>query len=423
MRGLSYEALAERVIRPFIGESAAAGHLGALIAEAYAGFSHRAVAPLVQLDGGLWLMELFHGPTAAFKDLALQLLGRLFDCVLAARGRRATIVGATSGDTGSAALMAFADRSRIDVVFLYPEGRISEVQRRQMTTIAAPNVHAVAIDGSFDDCQGLVKAMFADRPFAAELGLSAANSINWARIVAQCVYYVAAAVALGAPDRPVAFTVPTGNFGNVYAAYGARRMGVPVDRLVVATNANDILHRFFTSGTMKKGPVIPTLSPSMDIQVSSNFERLLFDLLGGDAGSLGTAMAAFAAEGAFAVGEGAIARARALFASHRLDDGGTSDAIGATWAATGQVVDPHTAVGLAAARAVRGDPAIPMVALACAHPAKFPDAVEAAIGIRPTLPARLAGLMDRPERMARLPNDLARVQALVRDRVGARVAR
>ena len=323
MRGLPYHALAARVIQPFVGDAIPSATLATLCRDAYAGFGHPAVVPLIQLDTGLFVQELFHGPTLSFKDMALQLLGRLFDHVLAARDARVTIVGATSGDTGSAAIEACAGRDRIDIAFLHPHDRISEVQRRQMTTVAAPNVANIAIEGTFDDCQDLVKAMFADAPFRQEMHLSAMNSINWARIAAQIPYYVAAALALGAPDREVAFSVPTGNFGNVFAAWAARRMGLPVARLIVGSNRNDILARFLASNDMSIAAVEPSLSPSMDIQVSSNFERLLFELLERDAGATAAAMAEFRRTGKMAVPDAAWHRCRTVFHGFRLDDAGT----------------------------------------------------------------------------------------------------
>jgi threonine synthase len=414
MRGYSYAEIAETVVAPFIGPEIEPKALGALIAGAYAGFSHAAVAPLKQLGPDLWLMELFHGPTLAFKDYALQLVGPLFDHVLARRRRRVTIIGATSGDTGSAAIEACRDRDAIDVFILYPEGRISEVQRRQMTTVASANVHAIAIDGSFDDCQDLVKAMFADTAFRQALNLSAVNSINWARIMAQLVYYVAAAVALGAPERPVSFAVPTGNFGNVYAAHVARRMGLPIAELVIGTNRNDILARFINHGAMTLEPVVPSLSPSMDIQVSSNFERLLFELKGRSGAAVAAAMGAFRKTGTLPADEQAWRAACALFSACRVDDEATRRSIAEIWRDTGELLDPHSAIAVAAAKAARRETGVPMVALATAHPAKFPEAVAEATGVRPTLPARLAELMRRPERRPRLPKDLAAVQDYVR---------
>lgn len=413
LRGLPYSEIAVRVMLPFLGGAIAEDEFRALVQDAYASFDHSAVTPLVQLDQRTWVLELFHGPTLAFKDVALQLLGRLFDHVLAKRGERVTIVGATSGDTGSAAIEACRDRQNIDIFIMHPKGRTSEVQRRQMTSVLSSNVHNIALDGTFDDCQDLVKAMFNDGAFRDKMGLSAVNSINWARIMAQIVYYFTAAVALGAPDRKIAFTVPTGNFGNVYAAYGARAMGLPIERLVVGSNSNDILARFFASGTMAAAPVVPTFSPSMDIQISSNFERLLFDLLDRDGDAVTAALNAFRAEGKFVVTEAQLAKALTIFSGHRVDEDGTMATIAATWEESGYLLDPHTAVGVAAAKADPLDPAIPMVVLATAHAAKFPDAVEKASGHRPPLPPRLSDLYEREERLTDLPNDLGVVQQFV----------
>ncbi|CAH2600627.1 Threonine synthase [Rhodovastum atsumiense] len=413
LRGLPYPELAARVIQPFVGTSIPFATLQRLCRESYAGFGHPATVPLVQLDHDLFACELFHGPTLAFKDMAMQLLGRLFDHVLTAQDRRVTIVGATSGDTGSAAIEACANRDRVDIVILHPQGRTSEVQRRQMTTVLAPNVANVAVDGTFDDCQDLVKAMFADAPFRAELHLSAVNSINWARVAAQIPYYVAAALALGAPDRDVAFSVPTGNFGNVLAAWAARRMGLPIARLVVGSNRNDILTRFLASNDMSVRGVEPSLSPSMDIQVSSNFERLLFELLDRDPAATAAAMAEFRARGQMPVPVPAWQRAAKLFHGFALDDEGTLAEIRRLHAATGYLADPHSAIGIAAARALPC-PGVPIVAMATAHPAKFPDAMERATGCRPPLPSRLADLYERVERYHRAPNDLAAIEALVR---------
>ncbi len=427
LRGLGYAELAIRVMEPFLAGSDGGSVIShqefrRLVEETYRGFGHTAVAPLVQLDQRTWLMELFHGPTMAFKDHALQLLGRLFDYVLERRRERVTVIGATSGDTGSAAIEACRDRSAIDIFILYPHDRISAVQRRQMTTVGASNVHTLAIEGSFDDCQDLVKAMFADTRFRDAHNLSAVNSINWARIMAQIVYYVAASVSLGAPSRRVIFSVPTGNFGNVYAAYAAGAMGLPILKLIVGSNTNDILDRFFRSGEMRIQSVVPTLSPSMDIQISSNFERLLFDLFDRDGAMVNRCMRDFRSSGRFVVTSDQLTQARALFDSHRLDDDGIRDLIAETYRTTGELIDPHTAVGLAAARAASSDPTVPVVALGCAHPAKFPDAVEQATGVRPGLPPRLADLFDRPERVVRLPNDLAAVQAFIRERAPRRGA-
>jgi threonine synthase len=417
LAGRSYGEIAVAVISPFIGDAVEPAALRKLVGDSYADFGHAAVAPLKQLAPDLWLLELFHGPTLAFKDYALQLVGRLFDHVLARRGERVTIIGATSGDTGSAAIEACRDRDALDVFILYPKGRISEVQRRQMTTVAAANVHAIAIDGTFDDCQDLVKAMFADAAFRKAFSLSAVNSINWARIMAQVVYYFVAAAALGAPERKVGFSVPTGNFGNVFAAHVARRMGLPIAELVIGTNRNDILARFINQGSMTIQGVEPSLSPSMDIQVSSNFERLLYELKGRDGAAVAEAIAAFRQTGTLPASEAEWHSARRLFNAHRVDDEATRATIAETWRSTGELIDPHSAVALAAARAARRDRAVPMVSLACAHPAKFPDAVESATGRRRALPARLADLMTRPERMTSLPNDLRAVENHVRAHV------
>jgi len=412
LRGLPYAELAARVLQPFVGGSIAFDDLLAMCRGAYAGFTHPAVAPLVQLDTQLWSLELFHGPTLAFKDMAMQLLGRLFDHVLTREGRRVTIVGATSGDTGSAAIEACRDRPQVDVVILHPHGRTSEVQRRQMTTVLSPNIANIAIDGTFDDCQDLVKAMFADAPFRESMHLSAVNSINWARVAAQIPYYVAAAVALGSPEREVAFSVPTGNFGNVLAAWAARRMGVPIARLIVGANRNDILARFLDRNDMSIQGVQPSLSPSMDIQVSSNFERLLFELLDRDPAATAATMQRFRSTGAMGVPDPAWHRARSLFHGFRLDDAGTTAEIRRLHA-QGYLADPHTAIGIAAARAFPC-PHVPTIAVATAHPAKFPDAMVAATGARPPLPPHLATLYEREERFTRAPNDLDAVEAQVR---------
>jgi threonine synthase len=414
MRGLSYAELATRVMCPFVTGSITFETLSAICHDAYLGFGHPAVAPLVQLESHLFAQELFHGPTLAFKDMAMQVLGRLFDHVLTERNARVTIVGATSGDTGSAAIEACAGRERIDIVILHPHERTSLVQRKQMTTVVAPNVGNIAIEGTFDDCQDLVKAMFADTPFRTEMALSAVNSINWARIAAQIPYYVAAALALGAPDREVAFSVPTGNFGNVLAAWTARRMGLPITRLIVGSNRNDILVRFLESNDMSMAPVEPSLSPSMDIQVSSNFERLLFEVMDRDPGATAKAMRGFRATGRMPISEAQWHRVRTVFHGFRLDDAGTEAEIRRLYEACGYLVDPHTAIGIAAARALPPPHGVPTVAMATAHPAKFPDAIERAIGIRPELPPRLADLMTRSERFTVLPNDLAAVEAAVR---------
>ena len=414
LRGLDYPALAARILLRFTGDAIPPEAMGAITADAYAGFGHPAIVPLIQLETGLFVQELFHGPTLAFKDMAMAVLGRLFAHVLAERNARITIVGATSGDTGSAAIEAFAWQERVRIVILHPKGRTSEVQRRQMTTVLAPNVLNLAVDGTFDDCQDLVKALFADAALRDEAGLAAVNSINWARIAAQVPYYVAAALALGAPEREVGFAVPTGNFGNVLAAWTARRMGLPVSRLVVGSNRNDILARFLEANDMSVRPVAPSLSPSMDIQVSSNFERLLFELLDRDPGATAAAMAGFRETGRMAVPGPAWHRARGLFHGFRLDDAGTLAEIARLYAASGYLADPHSVVGIAAARALPAGHGVPMVAVATAHPAKFPDAMEQATGVRPALPGRLADLFARPERLAEVANDVAAVTRAVR---------
>ena len=418
LKDLSYGELAFRIMRPFVGDAFDEATLRRLIGEAYASFEAPEVAPLKALgESGLHLLELFHGPTLAFKDVALQLLGRMLDHTLRVRGQRATIVGATSGDTGSAAIEAVRDRKTIDIFMLHPRGRVSEVQRRQMTTVLAPNVHNIAIAGTFDDCQDLAKACFNDLPFRDRHALTAVNSINFARVMAQIVYYFWAALKLGAPERPVAFTVPTGNFGNVYAGYAAQRMGLPIHHFVVAANTNDILARFFETGAMTTTDVVPTYSPSMDIQISSNFERLLFDLYDRNGKALAEAMAEFRRSGTLKVGANALADVRSLFDAGRLDEEGTLGAIADCRRRFGETIDPHTAVGYAVAQQHRRDPKVPMVVLATAHPAKFPDAVAKATGERPRLPARLGDLMDRAERVDGLPNDIAALKLLIDERM------
>ncbi|MEI4487667.1 threonine synthase [Frigidibacter sp. MR17.14] len=415
LAGLPYEEAAFRVMRSFTGDTFTDAELQAAIAAAYAGFEHPARAPLKQLAPGHFLCELFHGPTLAFKDFAMQLIGQLFQIALAKEGKRVTIVGATSGDTGSAAIEAFKGLDAVDVVILYPHGRVSEVQRRQMTTPAEANVHAVALDGDFDDCQARLKDMFNDFAFRDEVGLAGVNSINWARVLAQVVYYFTAAVALGAPAREVDFTVPTGNFGDIYAGFIAKRMGLPIGKLVIATNQNDILHRAMTGGRYQTTGVEPSISPSMDIQVSSNFERALFDAYGRDGAPVAQLMDELKTAGGFAISQGALETLRATFASGRASEAETSAEIAATLAETGELLCPHSAVGVFVAKShIR--PEAPMVTLATAHPAKFPDAVEAATGRRPALPARMADLFDRAERVTRSTNDLAALEALVHER-------
>lgn len=418
MRGLSYVDLAAKVMAPFTAGSLTEDELRGLCAAAYGSFSHDAVTPLVQLDGQHWLLELFHGPTLAFKDVALQLLGQLFERFLTGTDTKLTIVGATSGDTGSAAIHAVAGREQIEIFMLHPEGRVSDVQRRQMTTVLAPNVHNIAIAGSFDDAQAMVKRMFGDSEVTSQLTLSAVNSINWARLMAQVVYYFWSALRLGAPERPVAFSVPTGNFGDVFAGYVAAQMGLPVERLIVATNVNDILHRALAKGDYSIGEVTPTAAPSMDIQVSSNFERLLYDLEGRDGSTTAARMKWFEQMGKMVLSSD-MRRKAALFASARADAAEMSGAMRWAWDHCGQIIDPHTAIAIHAAREAGIASDVPVVTLATAHPAKFREAVERSTGIRPSLPARVGNLFDREERFISLPGDYA----AVRDHVLTHAAR
>lgn len=404
MAGKSYEKIAFQVMRPFVGETFSDDDFEGIIERAYAGFGHAARAPLVQLDQGHYLLELFHGPTLAFKDFAMQLIGQLFQTALTRRGERVTIVGATSGDTGSAAIEAFRGLDNVDVFIMYPHGRISEVQRRQMTTPSESNVHALAMDGDFDDCQARLKDMFNDFDFRDGVRLAGVNSINWARVLAQVVYYFSSAVSLGAPDRKVSFTVPTGNFGDIFAGYIAKRMGLPIDRLVVATNQNDILHRCLSGQGYHKGTTTPSISPSMDIQVSSNFERALFDAYDRDGNSVARLMDELK-QGGFDVSKGAIQVLQGHYDSGCASEVETSATIAEILKTTGELLCPHSAIGV---KVANSQPAsdTPMITLATAHPAKFPDAVEAASGVRPPLPARMADLYERDERVTRITNDL-----------------
>jgi threonine synthase len=413
LAGLPYAELATRVMRPFVGDSLTPERLRQLCEEAYARFSHRAVTPLKQLDERHWLLELFHGPTLAFKDVALQLLGRLFEEFLERRGERLTIVGATSGDTGSAAIDAVAGRDNVDIFMLHPKGRVSDVQRRQMTTVLAPNVYNIAIDGSFDDAQAMVKRMFADQALTNAFRIGAVNSINWARLMAQVVYYFAAAVQLGAPYRKVAFAVPTGNFGDVFAGHVAARMGLPVERLIVATNVNDILHRALSAGDYSAGTVTPTAAPSMDIQVSSNFERLLFDCGGRDGVALAEQMRGFETSKAMRLTDGQRTSAGETITSVRADAADMAQAMSWAWERCGELIDPHTAIGLHAARAAELPRDIPIVTLATAHPGKFRDPVERATGNRPGLPARVGDLFQREERCVELPGEYDAIAAYI----------
>lgn len=418
LAGLSYVETAVRVMLPFVGEDLSEEELRDLCTRAYGRFSHAAVTPLVQLDQRHWLLELFHGPTLAFKDVALQLLGLLFEKFIAGSDTHLTIVGATSGDTGSAAIDAVAGRTGVDIFMLHPKGRVSDVQRRQMTTVLAPNVHNIAIEGSFDDAQALVKAMFNDPAFAGRFRLSAVNSINWARLMAQVVYYFYAAVRLGAPERPVAFSVPTGNFGDVFAGYVAAKMGLPVAKLIVATNVNDILHRALSAGDYSSATVVPTATPSMDIQVSSNFERLLFDLGGRDGVALATQMGGFEASKAMRLTNLQHQGAAAHMTSASVDADGMALAMRWAQAHANEVIDPHTAIALAAAQ--RGAVDAPMVTLATAHPAKFPDAVERATGMSPRLPSRVGDLFEREEVFDTLDATFAAVSDYIAERATPR---
>ena len=411
--GKPYWEVAVDVIRPFTGGEISDADLGRMANEAYATFRHPAVVPLKQMAPHLFMLELFHGPTLAFKDVAMQLISRLMDHVLEKRGRRTTIVVATSGDTGGAAVEAFANLDNVDLVVLFPHGRISEVQRRMMTTTGAANVHALAIEGTFDDCQAVVKAMFNHHRFRDRVALSGVNSINWARIVAQVVYYFTSAVALGAPARPVTFTVPTGNFGDIFAGYVARRMGLPVRRLHIAANVNDILARTLKTGIYEVREVHATASPSMDIQVSSNFERLLFEAGGRDDAAVRRLMEQLKQSGRFVLPDAMLAAIREAFDAGRADETETAAAIRAAWREAGELVDPHTAVALSVAERDSSDASVPNIVLSTAHPAKFPDAVEAACGVRPQLPTWLDGLMTRREQVKIMKNDQDEVERFV----------
>ena len=417
MKRLSYAALAGRVMAPFCDGEIDEAELTGMAEDAYAGFDDPAIAPIIKLTDRIHILELFHGPTIAFKDYAMQFLARAFDRALSKKNRHAVILGATSGDTGSAALEAFQGRDAVDVFILFPDGRVSPVQQRQMTSVIADGVRAVSVAGDFDDCQALVKTLFNDHEFRDRVKLSAVNSINWARLMPQVVYYFSSALALGAPDRKVAFSVPTGNFGNVFAGYVAMKMGLPIERLIIASNQNDILPRFFAGGKMERESVVPSLSPSMDIQVSSNFERLLFELLDRDGARTAALMNGFAETGCFEADAAVMARAASCFTAYRLDDAGTVAEIAATAKQDGIVIDPHSAVGLSAARRAHADgtvpPDVPIISLACAHPAKFETAVETATGTPPQLPPHMADLMSRPERKLHSKANPEAVKALI----------
>ena len=418
MRNLSYSDLAGLIMSQFTDGEIDQVEMTSLARQSYADFTHPDVAPLRPVAENIHILELFHGPTIAFKDYAMQFLSRVFDRALTRQNRTAVILGATSGDTGSAALEAFKGRDSVDVFILFPNGRVSPVQQKQMTSISAKGAHAVAVSGDFDDCQDMVKACFNDVVFRDEMNLSAVNSINWARLMPQIVYYFASALKLGAPEQRVAFCVPTGNFGNVFAGWVAAKMGLPVEKFIVASNRNDILTRFFATGTMQRRSVDPSLSPSMDIQVSSNFERLLFELLDRDGGEVARLMKRFAKSGSFDVADNVLRSALSLFSGFCLNDDGTRAEIRSTYQQTGMVIDPHSAVGLAGARQARASGLVsqdtPIISLACAHPAKFPDAVQSGCGIYPGLPEHLANLMQRDDTMLTAENDMEAVQALLR---------
>ena len=421
LAGAPYAQAAGKIVWPFIGGELSENECGAMAQETYAGFRHPAKAPLIQIDDNLYVLELFHGPTLAFKDFAMQWLARMMNHVLQKRGARATIVGATSGDTGAAAIEAFGGQSQADIFILYPNGRVSEVQRRQMTTVGKPNVHAIALQGTFDDCQTLLKGLFNNLAFRDTMNLSGVNSINWARIVAQIVYYFTSGVSLGAPDRRISFTVPTGNFGDIFAGYCAKRMGLPIERLVIATNENDILARALTTGEYKMQRVVATQSPSMDIQISSNFERLLFEAYGRDASALHNLMAGFAQSGELSIAPGPLKAIRNEFDAFCTTEAECAQEMTRVFNECGYVLDPHTAVAVGAARrALERDRATPMIVLSTAHPAKFPDAVVRAIGIRPPLPTHLADLLDRQEQFTILPNDANVIERFIRDRARVR---
>lgn len=419
--GRPYGDVVKAVLMPFLGGDLDEATLSDMIETAYAGFRHPAIAPLRQIDDNLFLLELFHGPTLAFKDLAMQLLGRLMEHALKQRGQHATIVGATSGDTGAAAIEAFRGLANIDVVIFYPHERVSAVQRRQMTTAAGDNIHVVALEGTFDDCQAVVKALFNHATFRDEYGLSGVNSINWTRVLAQVVYYFTSAVALGAPHRAVSFAVPTGNFGDILAGWIAKRMGLPIDRLVIATNSNDILVRALADGRYESHGVTHTQSPSMDIQVSSNFERLLFEKTGRDGSAVRSLMNGLQQSRGFSIPSASLEAIREEFDGFAASEEDTANEIARCWSSAGELVDPHTAVGLAAARkAQAAGTGTPMVVLATAHPAKFPDAIEHATGIRPPLPTHLGSLLARQERFTVLPNDQSAIESFIRAKVDAK---
>ena len=418
LNGLSYEEIAFRVMHPFIGDAFGDEVFFDIINAAYKNFDHASRAPLVELGKNHFLLELFHGPTLAFKDFAMQLIGQMFQVALKKRGERVTIVGATSGDTGSAAIEAFGGLDAVDVFILYPHGRVSEVQRRQMTTSAHKNVHALALDGHFDDCQARLKDMFNDFEFRDGVRLAGVNSINWARVLAQVVYYFSSAVSLGAPDRSISFTVPTGNFGDIFAGYIAKRMGLPIEDLVIATNQNDILNRCLSSGDYRMHSVLRSHSPSMDIQVSSNFERALFDAYDRDGAAVAQLMEALKNDGAFSLSQGVLDKVREHFSSGTVSEEDTLACIRKTKQKAGEILCPHSAIGVHVAERLRSKD-VPMITLATAHPAKFPDAVEKACNLRPALPERMSDLFEREERLSRVSNDLKKITSFVKDRIAS----
>ncbi len=417
LAGLPYADAACKIMGPFVEGSIGQDAFAAMARAAYGTFRHSAVCPLSQIGDNLFLLELFHGPTLAFKDVAMQLLGRMMDHALKARGERATVVGATSGDTGAAAIEAFRGLEQVDVFILYPHGRVSDVQRRQMTCVDDGNIHTIALEGTFDDCQAIIKGLFNNHAFRDQLQLCGVNSINWARVMAQMVYYFTAGVVLGSPHRKISYTVPTGNFGDILAGYYAAQMGLPVERLVIATNENDILARTLADGAYETRGVTATQSPSMDIQVSSNFERLLFDAAGREASEVTGYMNSLGQSGRFTIKPPHLQKIRAHFDAYRTGETGTAKEITRVHDECGILIDPHTAVGVHAARkALANDSATPMVVLSTAHPAKFPDAVKKATGVEAALPAHLAGIFERKERFSVVRNDQGAVEKFIRER-------
>ncbi len=419
LSGLNYTELAKKIMLPFIGDSIPKNVFGTIVEHSYAEFNHPKIAPMKEIGHNQWIAELFHGPTLAFKDYPLQIVGRLFDYVLTNRHQKVTIIGATSGDTGSAAIEACRNRDSIEIFILHPAGRVSEVQRRQMTTVKSKNVYNIALDGTFDDCQDMVKSLFADESFRDTHNLSAVNSINWARIMAQIVYYFWTAVSLGAPEKKFNFAVPTGNFGNVYAGYAAMKMGLPIEKLIIGSNENDILTRFFSrenkKGTMSMSPVVPTSSPSMDIQISSNFERLLFDHYDRDGVAVAAALEEFRKNQTADFGQERWQSMCKIFEGYRVNNSEVQSEIANIHKTTGELLDPHSIIGVVAGRKGHTEPENVLVTLATAHPAKFPEVVTQATGITPDLPTHLADLFERKENFELLPNNLNKIRAYIND--------